>query len=129
MFMTWITLLAFATILSVMSLRHINILLSLGAMIGWFSLMAFNLANPLVGIVQGSAIHQWLTMGFIAIGIAIMLMYFRNRGKIASVIGGVAGGSSDSTPPAYERKGLMEMSEGEYKAIARKATHPNKRRR
>jgi len=129
MFMTWITLLAFATILSIMSLRHINILLSLGAMIGWLSLMAFNVENPLVGIAQGSAIHQWLTMGFIAIGIAIMLMFFRNRGKIASVIGGVSGGSSDSTPPSNERKGLMEMSEGEYKVVVRKAVHPNRRRR
>lgn len=130
MFTTWTILLIFASILTIISFRNINILLSLGATIGWFSLMAFNLENPLVGVAQGSVIHQWLTMGFIAIGIAVMLMYFRNRGRTAGVYRSIGGGEglAGTNPPSYEPKGLMEMTPDEYKAKTRKALHPRRRR-
>ena len=126
MFTTWTILLVFSSILTIISLRNINILLSLGATIGWFSLMAYNLDNPLVGVVQGSIIHQWLTMGFIAIGLAVMLVFFKNRGKIVnrSESWGETrskGGGEEGGVVTPERRGLMEMSPTEYRAIARRA--------
>jgi len=133
MFTTWTILFIFATTLTVISFRNINILLTLGAVIGWFSLMAFNLNNPLVGIAIGSIIHQWLTMGFVAIGLAVLLMYFRNRGRQAGVYGSRSSGrawdGSEVVPPsASEQKSLMELTPDEYKARARKALHPRRRR-
>jgi len=127
MFTTWTILFAFSATLTVISFRNINILLSLGATIGWFSLMAYNLDNPLVGVAQGSVIHQWLTMGFIAIGLAVMLMFFKNRGKMVSISGSRGeGGGGEEGVPMLERKGLMDMNTGEYRATVRRAV---KRRR
>ena len=137
MFTTWTILLVFSSILTIISFRNINILLSLGAMIGWLSLMAFNLENPLVGVIQGSVIHQWLTLGFIAIGIAVMLIFFKNRGRMVGISdgrtigGGRASGGGEgevSAPsPSYEHIGLMEMSPTQYRAIARRAVRRRRR--
>ena len=137
MFTTWTILLVFSSVLTVISLRNINILLSLGAMIGWLSLMAYNLENPLVGVAQGSVIHQWLTLGFIAIGIAVMLMFFRNRGKMVSISDGrnigsgrASGGGEvevSAPSPSYGHRGLMEMSPTEYRATIRRAVRRRRR--
>lgn len=132
MFTTWTILLVFSSILTIISFRNINILLSLGATIGWFSLMAYNLDNPLVGITQGSVIHQWLTMGFIAIGLAVMLMFFKIRGRMVDrseswgeVRSRREGGGEEVPTP--ERRGLMDMNSGEYRATVRRAVRRRKR--
>ena len=85
--MTWLALLSLAILLSFMSLRYINILLSLAASISWLALMAYNLDNPLSGITQGSTIHEWTIYIFIALAIAVMYMWFRNRNGAPSVFG------------------------------------------
>jgi hypothetical protein len=130
--MTFWILLALATVLSFMCLHYINILLSLGASIGWISLMAYNLAHPPANITQGSAIHQWMTMGFMAIALAMMLMWVGNRRR------GYTGypitkREQVDLESRYERsqpqKGRMEMSEAEYRADVHKRLHQHRRGR
>lgn len=129
--MTWWELLVLALVLTIVSFRHINILLSLGATIGWFALMAYNLDHPPTNIIQGSVIHQWLTMGFIAVGLGTMLMFFRNRGRIVNrseswgeVRSRREGGGEEV--PVPERRGLMDMTSGEYRATVRRAVRRRK---
>ena len=129
--MTFWILLALAGWVSFLSLRSKNMLLSLGASIMWLALMAYNLKFPPTNITQGDTIHEWLTMGFIVLAIAVLLAWFRNRGRTESQIRVSAGDGEilarRSTQLGVTNKSLMEMSPEEYKGFIR--TRVRRRRR
>ncbi len=93
--MTFWILLVLAGWMTFISLRHSNLLLSLGAGIFWFSLMAYNLNYPPTNITQGSIVHEWLTMGFVIIGIAVIFMWFRTRGSRTESITNIRAGRTE----------------------------------
>lgn len=100
---------------------------------GWLSLMAYNLTTPPAGIAVGSAVHEWLTLVFIIIAIAVMYMWFRQRGRTESVTR-VGMGEGEIVAHTTKREGvsgrsLMGMSEDEYRDDVRRALRTRGRRR
>lgn len=122
--MTFWILLALAGLVSYFSLRHRNLLLSLGASIMWLSLMAYNLTYPPTNITAGDTIHEWMTMGFVIIAIAVMYMWFRNRGRTESMTR-VSAGEGEILARSATQEGVtptrsvMALSPEEYKAHLR----------
>lgn len=130
--MTFWILLVLAGWVSFLSLRHRNLLLSLGAAIMWLALMAYNLTNPPTNITQGSTIHEWMTMAFIIVAIAVVYMFFYTRGRTESTTRISAGegevlARSSKQEGVTATKSLMDMSPDEYKAYIR--TRVRRRRR
>lgn len=133
--MTYWILLAIAVVLSFMSIaiRHINILVAFGASMAWLTLMAYNLTTPPAGITVGSTVHQWLTLVFLIVAIAVFMMWVRNRGRTESVTrvglgkGEVVAGTAKKE--GVSGRGLLGMNDDEYRTYIRKTLHPNRRRR
>lgn len=130
--MTFWILLVLAGWVSFLSLRSQNILLALGASIMWLALMAYNLNFPPTNITRGDTIHEFLTLGFIGIAIAVLLAWFRTRGKIESVAR-ISMGDGEVLSRRETRTGvtlnqsLMNMSPEEYRTHIR--TRMRRRRR
>ena len=129
--MTYWILMALAGWVSFLSLRSRNLLLALGASIMWLALMAYNLNFPPTNITQGDTIHEWLTLGFIALAIGVLFAWFRNKGKTVSE-GRTSLGEGEiltrsSTKIGVTNKSLMKMSPEEYKVFIR--TRVRRRRR
>ena len=122
--MTFWIILALAGLVSYLSLRNRNLLLSLASSIMWLALMAYNLSYPPTNITQGDTIHEWMTMGFIITAIAMLVMWFRNRGKTESQTR-ISEGDGEILARGSTRTGvtpnqsLMKMSAEEYRAYVR----------
>jgi len=121
---TWGQLLTLAAILTVVSFRWRNVLLSLGASIGWLSLMAYNLDNPPAGITQGSTIHGWLTMGLFGVAMAVIYMWFGTRTRPERTAS-VKGGRDEIKVHASLEDDEDESAES-YRQRVRKALRPNR---
>ncbi len=124
--MTWLELVGVASILTFIALHYNNILLSLASSVFWLVLWAYNLDHPPAGVVQGSAIHEWMTMGFVIVAMAVMFIWFRSRKAVSSVTGRITKGKNGEEGETtinmeIEHKGLLDMSEDEYRAKVRKA--------
>ncbi len=130
--MTFWIILVLAGWVSYLSLRSKNMLLALGASIMWLALLAYNLNFPPTNIVQGDTIHEFLTLGFIAIAIAVLLAWFRNRGTTVSQ-GRISEGDGEILTRSSTQTGvtpnqsLMSMSPEEYRRHIRSGM--GKRRR
>ena len=128
--MTFWILMTLAGWLTFLCLRNSNLLLSLGAGIAWFSLMAYNLTNPPTNITAGSIVHEWLTMGFFILGIAVILMWFRTRGRTESVtrvgVEKSETGGSEVVAKTMKVEEVRDDSDA-YRQRVRKALHPNRR--
>ncbi len=128
--MTWFEIVAVAGLLTILSLRYNNVLISLGASIFWLVLMAYNLDNPPGGITQGSAIHEWMTLGFIAMAMAIMFMWVRERNKSVSIKATMTrnrGEGEETIQAEIESEGLLG-DVGAYRKRVHRALHPRNRR-
>ncbi len=126
--MTFWILLVIAVTLSFLSLRYYNLLFSLCAALGWLAIWMYNLNNPPAGITIGTSLHDLLTYTFIVMAIAIMLTYFMRGNK---VLGGKSRSSFEAQDNARrmpENRGLMDMSQEEYRARVNRALH-NRRER
>ena len=123
--MTFWILLVLAGFLTILSMRYYNILFSFGGMLGWIAVWVYNLNSPPTGITVGTFLHDVLTYTFIIMAIAVMYIYFRNRGKQKaglSVEDGKIVASKSSEEP--------EMDENiAYRQTVRRALHPRRRRR
>ena len=131
--MTFWILLVIAGWLSFLSLRHIHILLSLGASMAWLTLMAYNTTYPPTNVVVGSTVHEWMTYVFVIVAIAVMFIWFRQRGRTESTTR-VGVGEGELIAQTTKREGvtgrnMMEQTPDEYRASIRKSLHPNRRRR
>lgn len=128
--MTFWILLAIAAVLSYMCLRYTSLLLSLGAAMAWLTLMAYNLNHPPANITQGETIHQWMTLVFTAIAIALMFMWVgnRSRGYTGYPITKREQGELESRQKPPE-KGRMEWSEDAYRTDVRRRLHQHRRGR
>ena len=118
MFDTFSILIVLALVLTVISLRWYNLLLSFVACMAWVSLWAYNLSNPPTGITQGSFVHEVLVYSFIVMAIGVMLLYFRNRGEAKNMLN--ANTDKEGVPPKSEqefepRKSIMNTSVSEYR--------------
>ena len=129
--MTFWIILALAGWVSFLSLRHHNMLLSLGASIMWLALMAYNLNYPPTNIVQGDTIHEWMTMGFVIIAMAMMFMWFRERGRSVSQTRVTANEDginiSSEKQEGLPRTSLMDAGNEEYRARVRRAVRSKRR--
>ena len=128
--MTWFEIVAVAALLTILSLRYSNLLMSLGAAMFWLVLWGYNLEHPPAGITQGSALHEWMTMGFVMMAMAIMFMWVRNRGKSTSISGSITrskNGEEAEVDMRIQSHNLMELTEDEYKERVRAALHPKRR--
>ena len=131
--MTFWILLVLAGWLSYLSFRNKNMLLALGASIMWLCLMAYNLSYPPTNITQGDTIHEWMTMGFVVLAIAVLYTWFRNRGKTESQTKISVGDNelllrSAKSEGVTKEKSLMDKSPEEYRAYVRRAIRRGKRR-
>ncbi len=113
--MTFWILLAIAGFLTLMSLRYRNILMSLGASLGWIALWMYNLNYPPTNIVIGSTLHEVLVYTFIIMAIAVMLMYFWNRNR--GFTGYPTTKREEAALEAQSRRprGIMDLSSEQYK--------------
>ena len=106
-------------------------LLSLGASIMWLALMAYNLNYPPTNIVQGDTIHEWMTMGFVIIAMAMMFMWFRERGRSVSQTRVTANEDginiSSEKQEGLPRTSLMDAGNEEYRARVRRAVRSKRR--
>ncbi|KKN79347.1 hypothetical protein LCGC14_0341290 [marine sediment metagenome] len=131
--MTFWILLVLAGWMSYLSLRHTHVLLSLGASIFWLTLMGYNLTFPPTNIVIGSTLHGWMTMGFAVVAIAVMFIWFRNKGRTETTtrVGlddkGVI--ATTSTRVGVTGKSLLEQSPEEYRDAIRKSLRTGRRKR
>lgn len=129
--MTFWILLVIAVVLSYISLKWQNILFSLGAAIGWFALWRYNLDHPPTNIVAGDITHEWLTYLFLIMAIAVMLMWFRNRGR--GYTGYPRTASEERTYQSIikepkQASSYREETADEYKLRVWRALHPRRRR-
>ena len=129
--MTFGMFVALAIGVSWLSLIRKNLLLSLGASIMWLSLMAYNLNFPLTNVTQGDTIHEFMTLGFITMALAVLLAWYRNRGRTESQSRVSMGDgevlSRRSTQKGVTDTSLMNKSPEEYRAYLR--TRMGRRRR
>ncbi len=122
--MTYWVLVALAVGVSFLSLFRVNLLLSLGGFAMWMILMAYNLAFPLTNVTQGDTIHEMMTLGFIALALATLLAWYKNRGRTESSSrismgdGEILARGSTQTG-VTPNQSLMRMSPEEYKAYLR----------
>jgi len=125
--MTFWIILTLALGVSFLSLRSKNMLLALGASIMWLALMAYNLSFPPTNITQGDTIHEWLTMGYFVLAVAVLTVWFRNRGKTESQTR-VSMGDGEILARGSKQTGvtpnqsLMNMSAEEYRTFIRART-------
>lgn len=118
--MTFWILLAIAGGLSLISLRYRNMLFTLGATLGWFALLAHHLNTPPFGVTQGSFVHEALLCVFAIMGIAVMMMWARNRER------GYTGYNMTKREEAEQEaryasklpaRGMMDLSTTEYRQL------------
>ncbi len=130
--MTFWILLVLAGWVSYLSLRSKNMLLALGASIMWLALMAYNLNFPPTNITQGDTIHEWLTMGFVVLAIAVLMAWFKNRGRTESQAR-ISMGDGEILARGSTQMGvtpnqsLMKMSPEEYRTHIRTRTRRRRR--
>ncbi len=129
--MTFWIFLAVASVLSYFSLRYIHILLSLGASVAWLALWRYNLVYPPTNVVVGDITHTWMTYVFVIVAIAVMFMWFRERGRTESVTR-AALGKEEVIIQTTKREGvtgknLMGLTEEEYKASVRRSLRRRRR--
>lgn len=124
--MTFWILLAIAAFLTFLSLKHYNLLFSLGGSLGWLTLWMYNLNYPPTNITIGSTLHEFLIYTFIIMAIATILIYFRSGRRVAQERGGVEDGDSSGGRP-YGGRGLMNLTEDEYRSKVRRATRKSRR--
>lgn len=125
--MTFWILLVLAGWLSFLSLRHIHILLSLGASMSWLTLMAYNTVYPPTNVVVGSTVHEWMTYVFVVVAIAVMFIWFRNRGHKESVTR-VGANEKEVVAHTTTRENVIGGID-EYRARVKKALQPKTRRK
>ena len=131
--MTFAIIAGLAVGVSWLSLKRKNLLLSLGASIMWLSIMAYNLKFPLTNVVQGDTIHEFMTLGFIALTLAVLLGWYYNRGKTESQTrvsmgdGEILARGSTQTG-VTPNQSLMRMSPDEYRTHIRTRMGKNRRR-
>ena len=125
--MTYWVLLAIAGFLTLLSLRHHNILFSLSGMLGWIGVWAYNLNYPPTNITVGTFMHDVLTYTYIMMAIAVMYIFFRGRRSRDTItsVGAVDGKIMAHTSTQEERG----ETTAEYRQKVRKAPHPNRRGR
>lgn len=115
--------------MSMVAVRHRNMLLTLGTTALWVTLLNFILANNTAGL-------GWLSL-FIISSVTFMaafaLISFVSR-RVATSQGGALPGAGEEVggerlmPPAPGRPGMMELGEEEYRTRVRRALHPRRRR-
>ncbi len=125
--MTWFEIVAVAALLTILALRYTNLLFSLGAAIFWLVLWGYNLDHPPGGIAQGSALHEWMTFGFVIMAMAVMFMWVRNRGKPVTSVTGRISKNGEEGDIEIEHKGLMDLNEDEYRTRVRRALRSRRR--
>ncbi len=127
--MTFWILLAIAGFLTLLSLKHYNIIFSFAGTLGWMAVWGYNLDHPPSNVVVGTFVYDLLYYTFIIVAIAVMLIYFRNRSRQTSGSGGGNVERGETSVRAIREGGAMSESAEEYRMRVRRALHPNRRRR
>lgn len=126
--MTFWILLAVAGFLTWLSLKKYNLLFSLCGSMGWLAVWAYNLSHPPTGVTTGTFLHDLLTYTFILMAIAVMFIYFGNRGRISSGTVRTAREQADYDKE-YKEASAAPLEETEvYRQRVRRALHPRQRR-
>lgn len=106
--MTFWILMVLATVLTYFSFRYRNIALSLASTLSWFGLWVYNLSYPPTNITAGSLTYDILFYTLLIMAAGVMVMYWFNRQRGYT---GYPEGQQPEEPP----KGLMDLSEDEYR--------------
>jgi hypothetical protein len=116
-----------ALVLTIISFRWYNLLLSFVACLAWLALWAYNLSYPMTGVTSNSFIGDAINFLLVLLAIVTMLIYFRNRGKAAGSFN--ASSSDEGVRPQLsnsQTRNLMDLDTNEYKAYL-KARRTNRK--
>jgi large-conductance mechanosensitive channel len=126
--MTFWILLVIAIVISLVSFKWFNVLISVCAAIAWLVLMAYNLTNPPTGITAGTFIHEGLTLIFIGMAIAILLIGVRNRNSLSeNNFNRTQEENEENNRERVQSRSIMDYSNAEYKAYLRGRVRPKGR--
>ncbi len=104
---------------SFISVRYRNLLLTLGAAILWATLLAFILANT----VAGTNWQSLFILGVVTFLCAFALISFFTRskgdGSVGANFGGLFPREEKGNSPVLQRRGMMDLSNDEYRAMVR----------
>ena len=126
--MTWWILLAMAGFLTWLSFRQYNLLFSFCASLLWFAVWGNHLNNPPAGVAVGSFVFNLLFYTFLLMANAVMLLYFRNRGRMSSGQTRTAVEQANYEKEYNEAKNAPSDDTEEYRQRVRKALRPRRRR-
>lgn len=129
MFDTYSTFVVVALVMTFISLWKPNILSALAGSAGWLALWKYNLDNPLGALSKQDPAFEFLHYAYIAMAIAVLLMYFWNRQR-----GRTGYPLSKAEEAEIERRnlpsgrGIMDLSPTEYQRYIRGNMRVRRRR-
>lgn len=68
-----------ASILTVLSLRWVNLAYSIAATIAWSALWVYNLSNPLTNVTHGTLLYDLVFYGLLMMAVGTMVAWVINR--------------------------------------------------
>ncbi len=146
--MAYATILALAVVLTTFALWRPNLLFAICATAAWFGFLAYHNANQPSGVVAGSTVDTFIMLAIIGMALVIpihTLMVTSRKGKDNAMWGGgerssdggfgggrtsnSTGNTRGSRSPDDRPRGLLDLSQDEYKAYLKGRVRGGRRRR